>query len=113
MTSPSTQARDCRHFLNRNIVILMLLFAVPALSTLAKTSWYLPQADTGHYLTGAIKMKVAHSPIVSQQVSTQRVIKVIPRPQIRTNRLARLEPEVPSIGVRVSLEHRSPPSQDN
>ena len=92
-------------------VILLLLLAIPTLSTLAKTRWYLPQADAGHYLTGAVKMKVAHSPIVFEGLPPQTDVRIAPpqQPAIRVTRPIEPAPEIPSISVRVSLQHRSPP----
>jgi hypothetical protein len=91
--------------------LLVLLLAVATLSTVAKMSWYLPQADAGHNLTAAIKMKVAHSPIIVDGLPLQPVVKVaLPLPQIRTSRPVEPEPKIPSISVTVSLQHRSPPS---
>lgn len=98
----------------KRTVLFLLLFAVPVLSTLAKTSWYLPQADAGHNLTAAVKMKVANSPIIFEALPLQPVVKVSPPlPEIRTSRPVEPEPEIPSIGVTVSLQHRSPPSQNS
>jgi hypothetical protein len=92
--------------------LLVLLLAVATLSTAAKMSWYLPRADAGHNLTAAIKMKLAHSPIIVDGLPLQPVVKVAPPlPRIRTSRLVEPEPEIPSISVTVSLQHRSPPSQ--
>ena len=91
--------------------LLVLLLAVAMLSTAAKMSWYLPQADAGHNLTAAIKMKVAHSPIIVDGLPLQPVVEVAPRlPQIRAIRPVEPEPKTPSISVTVSLQHRSPPS---
>jgi hypothetical protein len=97
-------------FINRAAVLLLLL-AVPALSTVAKKSWYLPQADTGHYLTGAVKMRVAHPPTLLARRPLRLIAKVVsPRPQVRRHQEPELAPETPSISVTVSLQHRSPPA---
>jgi hypothetical protein len=93
--------------------LLVLLLAVATLSTAAKVSWYLPQGDAGHNLTPAIKMKVAHSPIAFDGLLRQAVANVAPPlPEIRTSRPVEPEPEIPSISATVSLQHRSPPSQN-
>src|SRR5947209_5085996 len=93
--------------------LLVLLLTVATLSTAAKMSWYLPQSDAGHNLTAAVKMKVAHSPIIVEGLPLQPVVKVTPPlPEVRTSRSAEPEPQIPSIGVTVSLQHRSPPSQN-
>jgi hypothetical protein len=97
-------------WLNRSAVLLLLL-AVPALSTLAKNSWYLPQTDTGHYLTGAIKMKIVHSRLLAHRKPLLPVTKVVPPPQPEWPEVRRAQPElsVQSIGITVSLRYRSPP----
>src|SRR5580704_4904225 len=72
--------------------LLVLLLAVATLSTAAKMSWYLPQGDAGHNLTAAVKMKVAHSPIILEGLPLQPVVKIAPPlPEIRTTRP--VEPE--------------------
>jgi hypothetical protein len=93
--------------------LLALLFvAVPALSTLAKNSWYLPQSNPGHYLNIASKMQVPHCPFVFDRAPLQATAKFVPwQPLTRSRREPDLKPPIPSIGVTVSLQHRSPPSQ--
>jgi hypothetical protein len=94
--------------------LLVLLLAVATLSTAAKMSWYLPHGDAGHNLTAAVKMKIAHPPIIFEGLSLQPVVKAAPPlPEIRTSRPVEPEPEIPSIGITVSLQHRSPPSQNS
>jgi hypothetical protein len=96
-------------FLNR-AALLLLLLAVPALSTAAKISWYLPQASAGHNLTAAIKLKVAHSPRVLDWQQVQLIVKVVPpEPQIRTSHQADPEPESRWTCLTFPLQHRSPP----
>lgn len=65
-------------------VALLLLFAVPGLSTIAKINWYLPQSDPGHYLTTATKMKVADSHSVFKIGTLQPARKLFfsPQPEI-------------------------------
>jgi hypothetical protein len=103
--------RQCRPYLLKRVAVLFLLLTVPSLSTLAKNSWYLPQADAGHYLTGAVKMRVAHSPELLDTCPLRLINKVIsPQPQIRRHQEPELAPEIPSISVTVALQHRSPPA---
>jgi hypothetical protein len=111
-TSRTAKAERFVRFCNLS-GLLVLLLAVATLSTAAKMSWYLPQADAGHNLTASIKMEVAHSPIVFDGLPPQPVVEVAPPlPEIRTSRPVEPEPEIPSISVTVSLQHRSPPSQN-
>jgi len=92
-------------------LLLLLLFTVPTLSTLAKDSWYLPTSNPVHYLNIASKMQVPHCPVVLHKTVLQTVAKFIPlQPIARANRDHDSEPPKPSIGVTLSLQHRSPPS---
>lgn len=96
---------------SKRVAVLLLLLAVPALSTLAKDSWYLPQANTGHYLTGAIKMKVVHSRLLAGHRPLLPVAKAVPPlPEVPKVRPSEPELSVPSVAVTVSLRHRSPPA---
>jgi hypothetical protein len=111
-TSRAAKAGRFVRFCNLTTLLLLLL-AVATLSTAAKMSWYLPQGDAGHNLTAAVKMKVAHSPIIFDRLPLQPMVKIAPPlPEIRTSRPVEPEPEIRSIGVTVSLQHRSPPSQN-
>lgn len=89
--------------LTKRIVVLLLLLAVPALATMAKTSWYLPQSNLGHYLTIASKMKVACSPVVFDRGPVARIARVVP-PQPLTQETQRSEwkPAIPWISLTLS-----------
>jgi hypothetical protein len=94
----------------KRIGIVLLLLAVPALSTLAKESWYLPQADTAHYLNGAIKMKVSPTKLAVNREPLLLMAEVVPPlPQTSSIRRAQPKPSGPDIGIIISLRHRSPP----
>jgi hypothetical protein len=91
-------------------VLILLLFTVPGLSTLAKDSWYLPASNPVHYLNIANKMHMPHCPVIVHQALLQTVAKIIPlQPVARSTRVD--EPDAPksSIGLTLSLQHRSPP----
>jgi hypothetical protein len=95
------------------VILLLLLFAVPTLSVLAKTSWYLPHSDTGHYLTGAIKMKTAHSPAVlgAGELPINATLRAPARLVIRIGRRPpEPEPAPPFRNSTVSIHRRPPPS---
>ena len=94
----------------RVLLLSLLILTVPALSTLAKCSWYLPQSNPGHYLNIAIKMQVPHCPAVLGKVISETVARFVPlRPLARRTREPEAEPPIRSIAVTVSLQHRSPP----
>jgi hypothetical protein len=109
-TSRSVIAKRFGRRVNQT-TLLLLLFAVPALSTLAKTSWYLPQTDTRHCLNNAVKMEVVHSHFVFNGALLQPIAKVAPLlPEARrASRQAQPELSAPSIALIVSFQRRPPP----
>ena len=94
------------------IAILLLLFAVAGLSTLAKNSKYLPKSDPTHFLSNATKMNVGHLPVLFFAIQYAPRAKVVPVER----RFRMLQPvssekiDLPQIGLIISLQHRSPPS---
>jgi hypothetical protein len=94
----------------RGALLVLLLFAVPTLATLAKDSWYLPQSNPSHYLNIANKMQVPHCPVILKKAPSRVFVKIVPMLQpVRTARERDSVAATPSIGVTVSLQHRSPP----
>ena len=92
--------------------VILLLFAVAVLSTLAKNSQYFPKSHPTHYVNIANKMKVSPSPAVLEREQLCPIAKVVP-PQPRAPRnhgVEEISLPSPSIGVTVSIQHRSPPS---
>jgi hypothetical protein len=107
----SLHLRKCLAPFVRGALFALLLFAVPALSTLAKNSWYLPQSNPVHYLNIASKMRVPQVAVVLNKAPLQPIAMLIPAPEvIRSTREPDWQPPKPSIGVTVALQHRSPPS---
>jgi hypothetical protein len=107
----SLHLRKCFAPFVRGALFALLLFAVPALSTLAKNSCYLPQSNPVHYLNIASKMQVPHVPVVLEKAPLRPIAKLIPAPEvIRITHEPDWQPPKPSIGVTVALQHRSPPS---
>jgi len=116
----SLQAGDARPMRSRlvkrsllNVSIVVLLFAVAGLSTLAKNSQYFPNSNPTHYVNIAAKMKAAPSRVVVQRERLSPVAKVLPPKSEVLNRYAAKEEAnlpLPSVGVTVSVQHRSPPS---
>jgi hypothetical protein len=92
--------------------VVLLLFAVAVLSTLAKNSQYFPQSHPTHYINIASKTKVSPSPAVLEREPLCPIAKVVP-PQPRAPRnhgVEEISLPSPSVGVTVSIQHRSPPS---
>jgi len=93
-------------------VIVMLLFTVAGLATLAKNAQYYPDSNPAQHISVSTKMNVAHSPAhVAEAPLELATLPMPPKPPVRAVR-ALSEEALPSppIGVTVSMQHRSPPS---
>jgi|SRR5271154_731299 len=112
ITTPYPRSERSSWVALTRVVVLLLLWAVPVLSTLAKDSAYLPQTNTAHFINIAAKMKIADAPLV---VSKPREVEplvalILPEPEVATTRQDELEaPPVPKVSLKVCLQHRSPP----
>jgi hypothetical protein len=97
----------------RTAVVLLLLVAVAALSTLAKDIQYFPKINPAHYVSASTKMKVAHPPAVVSEDRVHRVasakVTLSPPPVWFSLQQFRAEP-VRNIGITLSMQHRFPPS---
>jgi|ERR1700684_3769443 hypothetical protein len=93
--------------------VVLLLFAVTALSTLAKNSQYFPGSSPAHYLNISNKMKSAPLPVILERAPLYPIAKVVPpQPYAPANHgVEEISLPSPSIGVTVSIQHRSPPSR--
>ncbi|MGA7915003.1 MAG: hypothetical protein WCA00_07190 [Candidatus Acidiferrales bacterium] len=92
--------------------VLLLLVAIAGFSTLAKDSQYFAKSNPAHYINISSKMKVAAVPALIDRTPLLRHLEgfTLPLPQLQVARVVRAEtPPLPSIGVTVSLQHRSPP----
>jgi hypothetical protein len=88
-----------------------LLFAVFGLSTMAKNSQYYSRSNPTHYLNISSKMKVS-LPAALDRTPLRPVARfVVPQPAVRFFPAIEDQlPEVPSLSVTLTLQHRSPPS---
>jgi hypothetical protein len=93
--------------------VVLLLVAVTGLSTLAKNSPYFPKSDPAHYVNISSKMKGAPPPVALERVPLCVIAKVVPpQPLLPRNQgVEEISLPSPSIGVTVSIQHRSPPAQ--
>ena len=106
----TTQTADSRRvYLKVGVVILLL--AIAGFSTVAKNSQYYSKSSPAHYLNISSKMMVGHSPVVIERTPLRPIARFVPpQPATRITQVVREEiPPLPSSGVRVSLQHRSPP----
>jgi hypothetical protein len=90
--------------------VVLLLFAVAGLSTLAKTSQYFPKSHPTHYVNISNKMKVATAAVL-EHAPLHPVAKVVfpqgPAPKNRD--IEHISVLATPIGITVSTQHRSPP----
>jgi len=97
----------------KRVFVLLLLLAVPVLTTLARNNWYLPQSNPGHYLTTASKTKVASRSLDTSRAQVRiRTIDdaVPPRPQAQRIRRTESAPPILLLAdLSVSVQRRPPP----
>jgi hypothetical protein len=93
--------------------VILLLFAVAGLSTLAKNSQYFPNSNPTHYVNISNKMKSAPAPVLLERAPLYPIGKVVPLQPcaLVNNGVEEISLPSPSIGVTVSIQHRSPPSR--
>ena len=91
--------------------VVMLLLAIAGFSTLAKNSQYFSRSNPAHYINISSKMTVSQFPAIVDRAPLHPIARFVPpQPVTRTAQMVREEiPALPSIGVTVSLQHRSPP----
>jgi hypothetical protein len=95
-----------------HLAILLLLFSVAGLSTVAKNSVYYQNSGSIRYVSIASKMNVAHAPVAVDRTPLRPTLTLVPSLLFApSNR--RDEPEVPSIrriDSVVGLQFRPPPA---
>lgn len=90
--------------------IVILLFTVAGLATLAKNGQYYPKSNPAQHVSIAIKMNVVHSSMHLAEEPLQPVARFSPPQPVRAARVRFEEPPaVAPVGVVVSMQHRSPP----
>jgi hypothetical protein len=92
--------------------ILLLLFTVAGLATLAKNGQYYPKSNPAKYVSISTKMNVVVQP--SAHLNNQQLQPTTrfspPHPQFPLAWVQPLQPPaVRTISVTVSMQHRSPP----
>lgn len=93
------------------ITIVLLLFTVAGLFTLAKNGQYYPKSNPAQNVSVSIKMNVAHSSAHVAEEPLQPVARFfLPRPPVGVSRVEVDEtPLGPPVGIVVSMQLRSPP----
>lgn len=104
------QAERIRHFHVR-VGAVMLLLAIAGFSTVAKNSQYYSNSNSAHFIGVSGKMMLSPLPVAVDQTPLRPVARLLPpQPEMRITQDAGKEVRaLPSIGVTVSLQHRSPP----
>jgi hypothetical protein len=91
--------------------VVLLLISVSSLATLARTNWYLPQSNPGHYLTIASKTIVVPIPAVLTCALLRPLIGLIPAtPQVQVIDRTESVPIVSWTSLSITVQHRPPPS---
>jgi hypothetical protein len=103
------RAHARRIYLKVGVVILLL--SIAGFSTLAKNSQYFSKSNPAHYINDSSKMTVNQLPVVIDRTPLRAVARFVPpQAEMRIAQEAEEEiPALPSMGVTVSLQHRSPP----
>ena len=103
--------KKCSKQIPARAAVLLLLFTVAGLSTLAKNNGYLPKSNPAHYLLMASRMRVVHLPNIFNRMPLEPVAKLVTaQPTFHLTRWD--QPDTPllqRIGLAISLQHRSPP----
>jgi len=92
--------------------VLLLLLGVAGLATIAKQSQYLPSSNPLHRISKSAKMELLHPPVDFIPAQSYLVSRIVPpQPEFNSTPLARSEqPTHGEIGLRVSPQHRAPPT---
>jgi hypothetical protein len=104
-------SRPCAAACGR-LTVLLLLFTVTGLFTLAKNGQYYPKSNPARNVSVTIKMNVVHSSAQVAEEPLQPVARFfLPQPPVPIYRvLVKESPLIVPIGVVVSTRFRSPPS---
>jgi hypothetical protein len=91
--------------------VILLLFAVAGLSTLAKQGKYLPKLNPLRHYAKATKMELIHHPVDFIPVSAQPASRILPpQPEFSATPLVRPEFTFCHSGLTLSFQRRAPPS---
>lgn len=92
--------------------ILLLLFTVAGLATLAKNGQYYPKSNPAQHVSISTKMNVVvHSSAHLGEEPLQPATQFFPpQPPLRSAWVSTAElPSIPNISITISMQHRSPP----
>jgi hypothetical protein len=92
--------------------ILLLLLGLANLATMAKDGQYYPTPNPARHVSLSIRMNDTHAPVALVRTPLEMVARRVPprpRPIIRKPREPQPLP-IETIGITVTLQHRSPPA---
>jgi hypothetical protein len=94
------------------LVVVLLVVGLATLATLAKDGQYYPATNAARHVSLSTKMNVTHAPVVFDRGALKNVAQLVsPKPRPVVTRRTESEPlTIESVGVVVSLQHRSPPA---
>jgi hypothetical protein len=93
-------------------ILFLLLFAVAALSTIAKRGQYLPKSNPLRHFSKLAKMELVHHPVDFVSAPGHLTSRVVP-PQSEFSSSPLVQPErliLRQIGLTVCFQNRAPPS---
>lgn len=94
-----------------HLLILVLLVGVAGLSTVAKDSLYHFHSISAQHVTSAVKMQLAHTQVMDSEPAMPVSLTLPARPEYHRRHWESSKVIfIPSVGITVSLQHRSPPS---
>lgn len=123
--SQSTSSRECEVssgggrvpakcwvLIFHKFAIILLLLGLAGLATLAKDGQYYPTTNPVRHVSLSTKMNVTHASLVFDREPLEDLARLLtPKPRPAVGR--RIEPKplpIKSVGITVSLQHRSPPA---
>jgi hypothetical protein len=99
----------CRSY---RVLALLLVLAVPILSTMARRGWYLSPSDHAHYLVDSSKTKLVHGQVLYNPMPLPSItLSVPPFPQALFARYVGPKSllSLHYLDVNISLRRRPPP----
>jgi hypothetical protein len=94
------------------LAIILLLVGLGGLATLAKDGQYYPPTTAVRHVSLSTKMNVTHASVVFDRGALDNFAPLV-TPKARPAVGKRIEPQplpIASVGVTVSVQHRSPPA---
>jgi hypothetical protein len=106
----ANRSPQCTRLFYFRVGVVLLLFAIAGLSTMAKNSQYYSRSNPVHYLNISSKMKMSPPAALGRTPLRPIARFVVQQPVVRFSPVVEDQvPELPSLSVTLTLQHRSPP----